>query len=230
MCINCKCVLHYVPGLHHGPLGAGSLGACVLHAMLRCFYASCPCRAATVGRPVSCAQSQTQAPRRRAVSAACPRPRAAKPRPRVVGSPRQLACPAPQSYRRQRMRDRLYPRFLSLPRLKRRRLHHPRQTYTYTHTHTEFYFWKASYREANNIDWAKVFRCITNGVSGYVKEWCNKESVDVRVLSECIQEHTNWRIHCSAIHLCCCFKQRSYDVNNRNIEEQTDLLHLQTLR
>jgi hypothetical protein len=41
-----------------------------------------------------------------------------------------------------------------------------------------------SYREANNIDWGKVYICIKNGVSDYVKTWCNKESVDVRVLSE----------------------------------------------
>ncbi len=41
-----------------------------------------------------------------------------------------------------------------------------------------------SYREANDIDWGKVFVCIKKGISAYVKTWCNKESVDVRVLSE----------------------------------------------
>ena len=41
-----------------------------------------------------------------------------------------------------------------------------------------------SYREANNIDWGKVYLCIRNGISDYVKKWSDKEKVDVRVLSE----------------------------------------------
>ena len=41
-----------------------------------------------------------------------------------------------------------------------------------------------SYREANNIDWGKVFSCIRKGIIDCIKKWCDKEKVDTRILSE----------------------------------------------
>ena len=41
-----------------------------------------------------------------------------------------------------------------------------------------------TYREANKIDWNKVYACIETGVLKCVKNWCDKQKVDIRVLAE----------------------------------------------
>ena len=41
-----------------------------------------------------------------------------------------------------------------------------------------------SFREANKIDWGKVFLCIKRGVVDCAKSWCDKQKMDVRVLTE----------------------------------------------
>ena len=51
-----------------------------------------------------------------------------------------------------------------------------------------------SYREANAINWVKVFHHIKNGVNECVEQWCANEKVDTMVLSE-------WR--CRLLHEIC---------------------------
>ena len=41
-----------------------------------------------------------------------------------------------------------------------------------------------SYREANKIDWGKVFLCIKRGVVDCAKSWCQNQNMDVCVLTE----------------------------------------------
>ena len=41
-----------------------------------------------------------------------------------------------------------------------------------------------SYREANKIDWGKVFLCIKRGIVDCAKSWCVKQKMDICVLAE----------------------------------------------
>ena len=85
-----------------------------------------------------------------------------------------------------------------------------------------------SYREANNIDWGKVYICIKNGVSDYVKTWCNKESVDVRVLSEWKQRLLlEVRSRITILRRQQYYPKRNKILDNNDVKSYLDLFHQQ---
>ena len=55
-----------------------------------------------------------------------------------------------------------------------------------------------SYREANEIKWNETFYHIRKGINNCAKEWCEKEKVDLRLLSEwkiCLKRETSKKIN-----------------------------------
>ena len=85
-----------------------------------------------------------------------------------------------------------------------------------------------SYREANNIDWDKVYICIKNGVSDYVKTWSNKESVDVRVLSEWKQRLLlEVRSRIAILRRQRYYPKRNKILDNKDVKSYLDLFHQQ---